>query len=245
VSPVGSPAVTPPAIVRLGQVPSTQTVAFDLAERGAADRTVVLADHQTAGRGRQGRRWEDEPGASLLASVLLYPRLEPSRLPTLSYAVAIAVADALARVASLAPRLKWPNDVLVGGLKIAGILLESRLAPAPTVVVGIGVNLAQRRFGPALAGRATSVVLSAGHAVERETLLAAILGHLDVWRSRLETEGFEPVRTRWLALSDTIGHRVSVDGQEGLALDLDPDGALVLATAAGRCRVVAGEVREP
>jgi BirA family biotin operon repressor/biotin-[acetyl-CoA-carboxylase] ligase len=268
VNPVGSSAA-PPTIVRLGHVSSTQSIAFDLAARGAPDRTVVVADHQTAGHGRQGRRWEDEPGTSLLVSILLRSRLEPSRLATLSYAAAISVAEALAGVTSLTPRLKWPNDVLVGGLKIAGILLESRLGAASasdalqlrtvssgsprasdalqlrTTILGIGVNLTQRRFDPDLAERATSVVLASGHAVERETLLAALLERLDIWRTRLETDGFEPVRTRWLALSDTIGRRVTVDGQEGLALDLDWEGALVLETANGRRRVVAGEVREP
>jgi BirA family biotin operon repressor/biotin-[acetyl-CoA-carboxylase] ligase len=260
-------------------VPSTQAIAFELAAQGAPDRTVVVADHQTAGRGRRGRRWEDEPGASLLASILLRPRLEPHRLSLLSYVAAIAVVEALAGVASLAARLKWPNDVLVNGLKIAGILLESRMnrstgqigatrssnrpptelsglaapvttdlaAPATTVLVtiGIGINLTQRQFEAALAARATSVALASGRTIDRETMLAAILERLDVWRARLEDEGFEPVRARWLALSDTIGRQISIEGQTGLARDLDDDGALILETSDGPRRVVAGEVREP
>lgn len=256
-TPVGSPPTTGPAIVRLGEVPSTQAIAFDLAERGAPDRTVVLADHQTAGRGRLGRRWADEPGASLLVSILLRPRLEPRRLPMLSYVAAIAVAEALASVAPIAPRLKWPNDVLVDGLKIAGILLESRMnasservaaslsgLAAPVTILGIGVNLAQRRFEPALTGRATSVALASGRTLDRETVLAALLERLDVWQARLESEGFEPVRARWLALSDTIGRQISIEGLTGVARDLDDDGALILETADGRRRVVAGEPRE-
>jgi BirA family biotin operon repressor/biotin-[acetyl-CoA-carboxylase] ligase len=233
--------------VRLGEVSSTQAIAFELAERGAPHRTVVLADHQTAGRGRRGRGWEDEPGASLLVSVLLRPRLELRRLPMLSYVAAIAVAEALASVASLAPRLKWPNDVLVDGLKIAGILLESRVGlagPAPTVVIGIGVNLAQRRFEPSLRGRATSVALASGRAIDRETLLASLLERLDVWQARLADEGFEPVRARWLALSDTIGRLISVEGQTGTARDLDDDGALILECGDGRRRVLAGAPSE-
>jgi BirA family transcriptional regulator, biotin operon repressor / biotin---[acetyl-CoA-carboxylase] ligase len=244
VTPAGSPLTSRPDVVKLGDVPSTQAIAFELAERGAPDRTVVLADHQTAGRGRLGRRWEDEPGASLLVSILLRPRLEPRRLPMLSYVAAIAVAEALAEVASLAPRLKWPNDVLVDGLKIAGILLESRMAAPATMVIGIGVNLAQRRFEPALTGRATSVALASGRPIDRETMLAALLERLDVWRARLESEGFDAVRARWLALSDTIGRQISVEGQTGVARDLDDDGALILDTGDGRRRVVAGEARE-
>lgn len=265
-TPAGSVSTTRAEIVRLGAVPSTQAVAFDLAERGAPDRTVVFADHQTAGRGRRGRGWEDEPGASLLVSILLRPRLELRRFPMLSYVAAIAVAEALAGVAPLAPRLKWPNDVLVDGLKIAGILLETRhqassggvgatrpsarppsvqAGPgAPATILGIGVNLAQRRFEPALTGRATSVTLASGRTIDREIMLAALLERLDVWQGRLEGEGFEPVRARWLALSVTIGRQVSVEGQTGMARGLDEDGALILETAEGRRRVVAGEPRE-
>jgi len=116
-----------PAIIRLGRVTSTQAVAWALAGEGAPDGTVVVADTQTAGRGRHGRTWLDEPGASLLASYLMRPRLDPARLPTLSLAAAVAVAETLEGVTGLHPRLKWPNDVLVRGRKIAGILLESRL----------------------------------------------------------------------------------------------------------------------
>ncbi len=237
------PAAAQPLIVRLGTVTSTQVVAFDLAERGAPDRSVVVADHQSAGRGRRGRHWEDEPGAGLLVSILLRPRLTPPRLPALSHVAAVAVAEALAAVAALAPRLKWPNDVLVGGRKIAGILLESRLsASAATTVLGVGVNLAQRVFPGALAATATSVALQTGSVVDRDVLLGALLDRFDAWRACLEGEGFPPVRQRWLALSETIGRRVTVDGLTGRAVDLDQDGALVLETPAGRRRVVAGTI---
>jgi len=258
-----------PAVIRKGSVASTQTVALELAEQGAPDRTVVIADHQTAGRGRRGARWEDEPGASLLMSVVLRPDLEPARLPTLSYVAAIAVAEALAAVVPIAPRLKWPNDVLVGSRKIAGILLETKLhgmtghvgapasssrppaavsehtAPATTVtILGVGINLGQRHFPPALADRATSVAIETGLAVDREVLLTALLDRFDVWRRRLEAEGFDVVRRRWIALSDTIGRRINVEGRVGIAQDLDQDGALILETGDGRQRVVAGEMRE-
>jgi BirA family biotin operon repressor/biotin-[acetyl-CoA-carboxylase] ligase len=238
-----APAAAPP-IIRLESVPSTQAVAFDLAARGAVDRTVVVAEHQTAGRGRRGHRWEDEPGANLLLSIVVRPRLALAGLPMFSYVAAIAAADALASVTGLTPRLKWPNDVLLGGRKIAGILLESRTGPEPVVVTGIGANLNQRRFAPELADRATSVWLETGHPVDREAVLAALLAAFDGWRGQLEAEGFGPVRARWLALSDTIGRLVHVDGLTGRAADLDAGGALVLETTAGPRRVVAGELGE-
>jgi BirA family biotin operon repressor/biotin-[acetyl-CoA-carboxylase] ligase len=237
----------PPAIVRLGRVDSTQTVAFALAADGAADGTVVVADSQAAGRGRHGRAWVDEPGASLLVSIVLRPRLEPARLPGLSLAAGVAVAEALTRAASLTPRLKWPNDVLVGDRKIAGILLESRLMGAEsgqvTAVLGVGVNLAQRMFPTDLARRATSIWLVSGRLVDRDALLAALLDALADWRRRLEYRGFAPVRTRWRELSDTLGRTVTVDAVSGVAVDIDADGALIVNDADGRRhRIVAGDV---
>jgi BirA family biotin operon repressor/biotin-[acetyl-CoA-carboxylase] ligase len=231
-------------IVRLDTVDSTQTVAFALAERGAADRTVVIADQQAAGRGRRGRVWQAPPRTSLLASILVRSRLPQALLATLSPTTAVATAEALRRVAPLSPRLKWPNDVLVGGRKIAGILLESRsMASAePVLVIGVGVNLGQREFPLELAGRATSVALEAGHPVDRDTLLAALLEEFDAWRARLEGEGFGPVRERWKSLSDTIGRHVTVDGVSGTATDLDADGALLIDTGDGVRRVIAGEI---
>ena len=234
-----------PAIVRLDQVDSTQTVAFALAERGAPDRTVVIADQQAAGRGRRGRVWQAPPRTSLLASILVRSRLPQALLATLSPTTAVATAEALRRVAPLSPRLKWPNDVLVGGRKIAGILLESRAVASaePVLVIGVGVNLGQREFPPELAGRATSVALEAGHPVDRDTLLAALLEEFDAWRARLEGEGFGPVRERWKSLSDTIGRHVTVDGVSGTATDLDADGALLIDAGDGVLRrVIAGEI---
>jgi len=232
------------AIVRLGVVSSTQAVAFELAERGASDGTVVVADTQTAGRGRQGRRWCDEPGDSLLASIVVRPHLRVRDLPKLSLASAVAVAEALGTATGLAVRLKWPNDVLVDGRKLAGILLESRIIAAPIVVVGVGINLRQATFPAALSAIATSVRLAGGRPVEREAMLDALLAAFDAWRERLEREGFAPLRARWLELAETIGRRVTVGEHAGVAVDLDREGALVLDDAGSRHRVVAGELAE-
>jgi BirA family biotin operon repressor/biotin-[acetyl-CoA-carboxylase] ligase len=238
-------------IVHLPRVDSTQSTIFDLAAQGASDRTVVVADYQAAGRGRRGRAWDAPPGTGLLMSVLVRPRGAPDRWGGYSLASALAVADALARVAGLSTRLKWPNDVLVAGRKIAGILLESRMPAAGTagpaggagvIAVGIGINLGQRAFPAGLAARATSVALETGRPVERDAALTAVLEAFDAWRARLEADGLAPIRARWLALADTIGRRVSVDGVSGVAVDLDPDGALVLQDGEHRHRVVAGEV---
>ncbi len=231
-------------IVRRHVVTSTQAVAFEHAAAGAADGTAVVADLQTEGRGRRGRRWNAPAGSALTVSVIMRPRLAWPEVPLLSYAAALAVATTLERVSDVTPRLKWPNDVLVRGRKIAGILLEGRAAePAPPlVVVGIGVNLAQRHFGAELADRATSLALETGHAPDREETLHTLLAELGDWRARLEIEGATPIRAAWLARADTIGRRVRVDGVTGVAVDLDLDGALVLEERGVRHRVVAGEL---
>ncbi len=234
---------SPPPLVRLAAVESTQAHLFALAAVGAVDRTVVVADHQSAGRGRRGRAWRDAPGASLLASVLVRPATPVRGWPVFSLLTAVAVAEALRRTAGVEARLKWPNDVLVHGRKIAGILLEARVAGEESaLVIGVGINLAQREFGPDLAGRATSVALAAGAAPPRDALLATLLERFDAWRARFETEGAAPVRARWLELADTIGRPVDVDGVRGIAVDLDADGALLVEADDGVRRVVAGEL---
>jgi BirA family biotin operon repressor/biotin-[acetyl-CoA-carboxylase] ligase len=234
-------------LVRLDRVDSTQTTAFALAADGADDGTVVVADYQASGRGRRGRTWEAAPGQSLLCTILVRPRLAAPQWPAYSLVAAVAVAETLARTAALAARLKWPNDVLIAGRKIAGILLESRTvgdAATTMIAVGVGINLAQRAFPAALAARATSVAIETGRTVARDAMLDALLEAFDGWRARLEGEGMAAVRARWLALADTIGRRVSIDGVSGVAVDLDPDGALVLEGAGRRHRVVAGELLE-
>jgi BirA family biotin operon repressor/biotin-[acetyl-CoA-carboxylase] ligase len=245
----------PGVIVRLDTVDSTQAVAFALAERGAADRTVVVADQQLQGRGRRGRTWRAPAGTSLLASVIVRPRVPQPLLATLSLTTAVAAAEALRRVARVDAKLKWPNDVLVAGRKIAGILLESRITgraeaggsvpnghTSLVTIIGVGINLGQREFPPDLADSATSVAIETGHAAGRESMLTALLEEFDVWRGRLEVEGFEPVREAWRRLSDTLGRKVTVDTVTGVAVDLDSDGALLVDVDGSLKRVVAGTV---
>ena len=232
-------------IVRFSVVESTQTTAFALAAEGAPDRTVVVADHQSSGRGRRGRTWTDAPGMSLLASILIRPRVAPTLLATFSIATAVAVAEALRRATGIEAGLKWPNDVLTHGRKIAGILVESRIGTPPTavtMVIGVGVNLAQRAFPAELADRATSVAIETGRAPDRDALLETLLEEFDAWRWRLESQGFGQVRERWLVRSDTIGRRVTVDAVTGVAVGLDGDGALLVDDGRSVQRIVAGAI---
>jgi BirA family biotin operon repressor/biotin-[acetyl-CoA-carboxylase] ligase len=226
-----------PPIVRLETVDSTQRHAAALAAEGAADGTAVVADTQTQGRGRRGRVWLDTPGESLLLSVVLRTSLPIARLPTLSIAAGVAVAEALIEC-GVDARLKWPNDVVVGGRKIAGVLLERH---GDAVILGLGVNVGQTSVRSRLAPQATSVAIEGGRA-DRDAVLAAVLGAVTRWRVRLEHEGFEPVRARWTALASMLGRRVTADAVAGTAIGLDDDGALLVETEAGATRVLAGDV---
>ena len=234
------------SIHRLGTVASTQAEAAALAAAGAADGTVVTAAHQSAGRGRRGRAWLDVPGESLLMSIVLRPPIPPGRAPQLSLVAAVAVVDAL-RAAAIAAAIRWPNDVMVAERKICGVLPEAvttREGALQHVILGIGLNVNQGEFPDSLRNLATSVRLESGrpHAVEdwREALLAS----LDGWYGAFVEEGLFALRPAWLGRAQSIGRRVrSADGREGIAVDLDADGALLLRVDGGETvRVVAGEV---
>src|SRR5262249_27789658 len=151
---------------------STNRYVLDEARRGAPEGLVAVADFQTAGRGRRGRGWGAPPGASLLASVLLRPALGPGRTPPGWMAGGAAMAEAVTRVAGFTPGLKWPNDLVVGDRKLAGILAER---DGDAVVVGTGVNVDWHEFPPEIAATATACNLEAGHAVDRRALLDAFL----------------------------------------------------------------------
>ena len=156
------------AIHRLDEVDSTQTVLAQMAREGAPDGTVVTARHQRQGRGRRGHDWWDAPGESLLLSVLLRPSVAAAEVSALSLVAAVAVAEALDAVAGVGARIRWPNDVLVGGRKIAGILPDAACRAdggVEHVVLGIGINVGQRAFPPALALVATSLFLATGRVV--------------------------------------------------------------------------------
>jgi BirA family transcriptional regulator, biotin operon repressor / biotin---[acetyl-CoA-carboxylase] ligase len=229
------------SIVRLREVDSTQSHAFALAAGGAGDGTVVVADVQTAGRGRRGHVWRAEPGTSLLCSIVLRPTLPVAALPLLSLTAAVAVTETLLAL-GVPARIKWPNDVLARGRKLAGILLESRLGAETVVVLGIGVNLHQGAFSPDLAARATSVAVETGRAPAADVVLDALLARFAAWRARLEAEGFGPVRERWLALDGTVGTVVTIDGIAGTARGLDAHGALLVDDGTTMHRVMAGAI---
>ena len=226
------------AVHALDTTDSTQSEAQRLAAAGAPEGTVVTARHQRAGRGRRGHDWWDAPGQGLLVSVLLRPVGPVTTAPQLSLVGGLAVADALAAVASVPARIRWPNDLLVDGRKLCGILAEASSGGAGRlhhVVLGIGVNLAQTAFPRALADRATSLLLVTGRAPDADVVLAAVLEHLarryDAWKAG----GFAALRAAWLERSTLPGQLVRLpDGSDGLGVDVGDDGVLRARAGDGR-----------
>jgi BirA family biotin operon repressor/biotin-[acetyl-CoA-carboxylase] ligase len=205
---------------------------------------VVVADHQTAGRGRLGRTWEAPPGSSLLLTVLLRPALDAARLHLVTFAVALAAADACGAVAGFTPQLKWPNDLVVGDRKLAGILAEASFDGARVrwVVVGLGVNVNWPADLPAeLAGTAVAANHLAARPVDRERLLTEVLDRLAVRYTSLDA-AVEDYRARCV----TIGREVRVELPDemltGRAVDVDGDGHLLVDTEGGVRVIAAGDV---
>jgi BirA family biotin operon repressor/biotin-[acetyl-CoA-carboxylase] ligase len=225
---------------------STNEEAKRLARQGCAHRTVIWADEQTAGQGRNGRRWESLPG-NLMLSVVLRPAVPPARAAELGFVSAVAMA---ACVAGLLPRgdgvaLKWPNDVQVDGAKVAGLLPEAQGAGAALswVVLGAGLNLAH---APAGLPYPVTSLRAHGATVTPEPGLQAFLTHLADWLSRWENLGLAPVRDAWLARARGLGREVTVTlddrQQRGIFRGLDKDGAMILETEDGLRRITAGDV---
>jgi BirA family biotin operon repressor/biotin-[acetyl-CoA-carboxylase] ligase len=207
-------------------VDSTNERAKELAAAGAPHGTLVTADEQTAGRGRQGRSWLAEAGAAVLMSVVLRP--PPEALPL---AAAVAVAEAVPVEAAI----KWPNDVLVEGRKLAGILVEGRPQEG-WAVLGIGLNVSAPAGG--FPEELREIAASLNGALSRHEVLAALLERLE---ARLASP-LPEVLAEWRRRDALLGQRVGWDGGHGVAAGIDADGSLLVDTDAGRVALIAGEV---
>lgn len=222
-------------------LPSTMDAAAALAQAGAAHGVVVAAEQQTAGRGRRGTTWESPPGAGLYFSFIVRA---PQVLSLLTLAVGVGVRDGVAAATGLAPDLKWPNDLFVGGRKLAGILAEGHAIGAPdqAVIIGVGLNMRPAAYPPEVSQRATSLEGELGRPADRGRLLAELL--LGLW-DRLVELGRSPgdILQSWRAASPSaIGTHVEWDGHRGVTAGVDDAGALLVKTAAGTERIIAGEL---
>lgn len=236
--------------MHLDSTGSTNDHARELALAGAPHGTVVIAERQTAGRGRQGRTWSAPPGRALTLSAIV--RLPGRAIEQLPLAVAVAVCEACEAAAAVDCRIKWPNDVWIGGRKAAGVLIEARPLDGWAVIgIGLNVDTEPGEFPSALRGKAASLRSATGHPVNREAALHALLGRLAAWLPRLEDEGAVAVafRERDALQGERIAWTTAGVRRAGEARGIDQDGALVVFTDAGeRVRLDAGEVhleREP
>jgi BirA family biotin operon repressor/biotin-[acetyl-CoA-carboxylase] ligase len=245
-------------LLYLPRTGSTNDVAKDLAARGASEGTVVLADEQTAGRGRMGRPWLAPPGACLLCSILFRPDLSPTQAQRLTMLCSLAAADAVEQVAGLRVALKWPNDLVVRSQvsnlksqdwgKLAGVLTETGVAGRRLafVVVGIGINVnVEPETLPSLAPDATSVLAEVGRPVGRVPLLAALLAGVERRYDALQAG--ESPHQEWADRLATLGQPVQVltsdEVVSGVAESVGQDGALLLRTPDGQLRrLLAGDV---
>ena len=234
-------------LIKLGTVDSTNAEALRLAHAGAPANTLVWADEQTHGRGRRGKSWASPPG-NLYCSTLLYPDQPPAKIGQMAFVAALALADGIAEVApQVDVAIKWPNDLLVGGRKIAGILLEGNVSGEPrrrSLVVGMGVNVATH---PEISGGlpATSLAKEGAEVSTPEVLSAAAAG-LARWIGVWEAQGFDPVRTEWIGRAVGIGGEIEIhtgdDTVSGTFSTIDDLGALIVSTKTGARAIGAADV---
>jgi BirA family biotin operon repressor/biotin-[acetyl-CoA-carboxylase] ligase len=230
------------------RIDSTNNCARTLADVGAEEGTVVVAEFQTEGRGRLGRSWAAEPRSNLLFSVLIRPSLSLEQAGILPFYAAVAIARAVEPLVHQRVECKWPNDLLLGGKKFCGILVESttqegRLGHA---ILGIGLNVNQRAFPDTIANRATSLLREQKKAVDRKTLFHTILMEMESLYEVIRSGASESILTEWLSRCTMIGKEVAVrSGDEvvhGRALSIQDTGALVLETQTGVSTFFAADV---
>jgi BirA family transcriptional regulator, biotin operon repressor / biotin---[acetyl-CoA-carboxylase] ligase len=234
--------------VWLADVGSTNDVAATLADRGEPEGTVVIADAQSAGRGRHGRAWVSPPGAGLYMSIVLRPAAHAVSLLTI--AAGVALAEGIQAATGLQPQLKWPNDVYLGGRKLAGILAEAGASTAGVhhVVLGCGINLMPAAYPPDVTARATSIESELGRPIDRGLLFVECLAALHLRYCDLQSRANAAVVARWRdRAASTFGRRVEWDAagvtRYGIAEDIDDTGALLVRDGAACARVISGEVR--
>jgi BirA family biotin operon repressor/biotin-[acetyl-CoA-carboxylase] ligase len=234
-------------VLRFESLPSTNTELARLASEGAGEGLSVVANEQTAGRGRLQRVWSSPREAGLYFSILLRPTIPQNYWPLITFMAALAVGDALREAAGIETDIKWPNDLLSGERKICGILAEAIDTPGGrAVILGIGINLTEYAFPPELRNVATSVSEAVGRPVGRERILAALLDALSRWYSVLDEPG--QIVDAWSNRSSyALGKLVQVsngdDVWQGTTCGVEPDGALRLRTSSGEIKLVrAGDV---
>ncbi|MEW6386497.1 MAG: biotin--[acetyl-CoA-carboxylase] ligase [Thermodesulfobacteriota bacterium] len=230
-------------------LPSTNDLAKELGAGGAPEGTLVLAEGQTQGRGRLGRTWDSPPYSGLYVSVLLRPPIPPLEMPQITLTAAVAVVRALRRAAALEAGIKWPNDILLQGKKAGGILteMETETDRVRYLVLGLGLNVNNPSLPEELKASATSLAQEAGRTFSRRLILQAWLEEFESCYQGFLAGEFPEILAEWRKSSVTLGQMVRIKHSpkeiQGLALEVGPDGALLVQTAGGEIvRVTSGEI---
>lgn len=245
----------PPRVLFYPEITSTNDVAARLADGGAEEGCLVLADAQSVGRGRLGRSWASPAGAGIYATVILRPPAALASLLTIT--AGVAIAEGIESATGLSPRLKWPNDVIVeesigpaAGRKLAGILAEggTSAAGSPWVVLGFGINVRPAAYPPDVATRATSLETELGRSVDRGLVLAGCVAALSArYRELCDGRAASVIGAWRTRAASMLGRRVEWQSEgkpvNGIARDIDETGALVVSQRDGIVRVISGEVR--
>jgi len=230
---------------------STNSQAYQLALNGAEEGEMVVAESQERGKGRLGRHWFSPPFLNLYLSVVLRPNISPHQASLITLMAAVATADAIRKFSGLLPLIKWPNDILLGGRKVAGLLneIQSEMDRVHFVILGIGINLNmdEKMFSKEIESIATSLKIEMGQTISRKTFLQFLLQELENWYTIFMEQGSAMILEAWRDRAHLKGRRVKVTsfGETwiGMGVDVDTDGALILEMADGkRKRVVAGDV---
>lgn len=230
-------------------IDSTNAFAKNLDKNDAPHGTLVIAEEQTAGRGRLQRQWVSTKGENLLFSIILYPQFDTEKIALLPFAGSLAVTDAIESVTQLSPTCKWPNDVLINSKKVCGMLLESSSGNAgiEKIILGIGVNVQQTEFSPDLLTKATSLKIETGREIDRVVLLRSILEALELRYEQLASFPPAQLLNDWRMKALLFGKKILVLESEfsftATAIDVAEDGSLIIETDDGLKRnVFAGDV---
>jgi BirA family biotin operon repressor/biotin-[acetyl-CoA-carboxylase] ligase len=229
-------------------IDSTNNFAKEIASK-VPDGTVIIAEEQSAGRGRLGRSWLSQKGCGIWMSVILKPNIQPQEAINLTQVAAISVVKAIEELSHVENKIKWPNDIIVNNKKVCGILTEmsSEIDKINYVVIGIGVNVNCYNFPEELKGKATSLNLETNSKVDRKKLTASILNNLEFYYNTYLQKGFEYIRPICIAKSITIGREIKVIYNEGemvgKAVTIDSNGSLIVETKEGkRLSIMSGDV---
>ncbi|MBD1371591.1 biotin--[acetyl-CoA-carboxylase] ligase [Hazenella sp. IB182357] len=223
-------------ITYLDTTTSTQTVAHEWAKEGAPEGAIVIADNQTAGRGRLGRNWFSPKSAGIWFSLILRPQIDLQAATQLTLLMSVAVRQAIQKATGLSPHIKWPNDLLINEKKICGILTELRGEQDQIhyVVVGMGmnVNTPYTMFPSELQNQASSLAIETGHQMDRAPLIATLLAEIEALYDEYLTDGFLPIKLKWEAGAGMLGERITArtakNTVSGIATGLSSEGALLI-----------------